>query len=315
MCEQTLLGGIELGGTKTVFAIGTVDGTILCRHSVATQNPAAVVADAATFFAESSYQIDALGVGAFGPIVVDANAECYGQLLNTNKPGWSNFDLIGALAEVIKLPTKLVTDVGAAAIAEARLGALKSCDIGIYLTVGTGIGGGIIANGSLLPALLHPEIGHITLNREAADWAPSTCQFHTNCAEGLAAGPAILARFGKTLSRFNAAEPEFALIAGYLGQLCSQLVMTLSPQRIVLGGGVSDTPELAAAVQAALVRHLGTYGPKELIGPGYICSPALGANAGVIGAMLSAAPNPLPSGRYDTIDRASVTCGSPEVLA
>lgn len=289
MHDAALIGGIELGGTKTVFAIGDGQGTILRRHTVSTRDPAAVIADACAFFNQSSLRIEALGVGAFGPVVVDPKAPDFGHLLDTNKPGWSGFNLMGALAQGIAVPARLVTDVGAAAIAEQRLGALRDVAIGIYLTIGTGIGGAIVCNGQLLPALLHPEMGHIALHRLAHDRAPSLCAFHDDCAEGLVAGPAIMARFGASLDHFMPDSAEYALVADYLGQLCSNLVLTLSPQRIVLGGGVGLAPGLTSAVQQSMVRQLGVYGPRATAQPGYLCPPALAQDAGVTGAMLCAA--------------------------
>lgn len=288
MADERLFGGIELGGTKTVFAIGTCSGKIIARRTVPTRAPEAVVADAAIFFAEGGSKVSALGVGAFGPIVIDPKAPDYGQLCDTNKPGWSGFGLTGALEEAMGLPVRLVTDVGAAAIGEAQLGALRGCEIGIYLTVGTGIGGAIIVGGKVLPALLHPEMGHIALRRLPGDAAPSTCNFHDNCAEGLAAGPAIAARFGKSLDHFAPDDPEFLMIADYLGQLCCQLVLTLSPQRIVLGGGVGGAPGVVPAVHRAMVRHLGRYAPAAVADEHYLTAPTLGQDAGITGALVCA---------------------------
>jgi fructokinase len=289
MADAPLLGGIELGGTKTVFAVGTGDGQIIARHTVPTRAPEAVIADAAAFFADSGHRIAALGVGAFGPIVIDPRAPEYGRLCDTNKPGWSGFDLVAALSEAVPVPTRLATDVGAAAVGEARRGGLRDVAIGVYLTVGTGIGGAIIAGRQVLPALLHPEMGHITLQRLAEDMAPSTCAFHASCAEGLAAGPAIAARFGKSLDHFTPESREFAMIAHYLGQLCCQLVLTLSPQRIVLGGGVGGAPGLVAAVHAAMVDQLGRYAPAAVAAEGYVTPPVLGQDAGIAGALVIAA--------------------------
>ena len=288
MTDDRLFGGIELGGTKTVLAIGTGSGKIIARRTVPTRAPEAVIADAATFFAEGGYRLSALGVGAFGPIVIDRKAADYGQLCETNKPGWSGFRLTDALEQAIGLPVQLVTDVGAAGIGEARLGALRGQDIGIYLTVGTGIGGAIIVGGKVLPALLHPEMGHIALERVPGDTAPSTCNFHDNCAEGLAAGPAVAARFGKSLDHFAPDDPEFLMIADYLGQMCCHLVLTLSPQRIVLGGGVGGAPGIVPAAHRAMVRHLGRYGPVAVTDDAFLTTPALGQDAGITGALVCA---------------------------
>ncbi len=289
MADDRLFGAIELGGTKTVLAIGAGSGEIVARHTVPTRAPDAVIADAAAFFGESDHSLSALGVGAFGPIVIDRKAPAYGQLCDTNKQGWSGFDLIGALERSIGLPVRLLTDVGAAAIGEARLGALRGKDIGLYLTVGTGIGGAIIVGGKVLPALLHPEMGHVALHRLPGDTAPSICSFHDNCAEGLAAGPAIAARFGKSLDRFSPDDPEFLLIADYLGQLSCQLVLTLSPQRIVLGGGVGGAPGIVPAVHRAMVRYLGRYAPAAVAEADYLVAPELDQDAGITGALICAA--------------------------
>lgn len=289
MADDRLFGAIELGGTKTVLAIGAGSGAIVARRTVPTRAPEAVIADAAAFFAGSGQPLSALGVGAFGPIVIDRKAPGYGKLCDTNKPGWSGFDLIGALERSIGLPVGLLTDVGAAAIGEARLGVLRGKDIGLYLTVGTGIGGAIIVGGRVLPALLHPEMGHVALHRLPGDAAPSTCGFHENCAEGLAAGPAIAARFGTSLDRFSPGDPEFLMIADYLGQLCCHLVLTLSPQRIVLGGGVGSAPGIIPAVHRAMVRYLGRYAPAAVAQPDYLVAPALDQDAGITGALICAA--------------------------
>jgi len=233
--------------------------------------------------------LSALGVGAFGPIVIDRKAPDFGQLCETNKPGWSGFNLAAGLEKALKLPVRLVTDVGAAAVGEARLGALRGLRIGIYLTIGTGIGGAIVVDGKVLPALLHPEMGHIALQRLPGDSAPSTCRFHDSCAEGLAAGPAIAARFGTSLDKFTPDAPEFLMIAEYLGQFCCQLVLTLSPQRIVLGGGVCNAPGLIGAAHQAMVRRLGRYAPAAVARPDYLAAPGLGEDAGITGAALCAA--------------------------
>lgn len=286
MADCALIGGIELGGTKTVLAVGRGDGTIVSRHTVPTRPPGDLLPEIVRFFAQQSAGIEALGVGAFGPVVVNRAAPDYGRLLETNKPGWSGFDLIGALEDRFQVDSALVTDVGAAAIGEARLGALQDVELGAYLTVGTGIGGAIVCREELLPAMLHPELGHVTLQRDGGDSAPSTCQFHANCAEGLAAGPAVLTRFGKSLDHFTPADPQFRLIAGYLGQLCANLVLTLSPQRIVLGGGVMQANGLLGEVRAAMVGRLGVYSPPGIRDDAFLCAPALAHDAGIVGALI-----------------------------
>lgn len=286
MGDRVPVGGIELGGTKTVLATGWADGTIIARHTVPTRRPAELMPEIAGFFGKQAFAIEALGVGAFGPVVVNRKAADYGRLLDTNKPGWSGFDLIAALEDSLQVESALVTDVGAAAIGEARLGALRDVELGAYLTVGTGIGGAIVCREELLPALLHPELGHVALQREQGDNGPSTCHFHASCAEGLAAGPAILARFGQSLDHYTTSDPQFRLIAGYLGQLCANLVLTISPQRIVLGGGVMQADGLLDAVRAGMVDHLGVYSPPGIDDDDYLCAPTLGHDAGIVGALI-----------------------------
>jgi fructokinase len=299
MDKKRLVGGLELGGTKTLIAVGYGDGTILERTSLTTVAPELLVPQIAAFLRSQNDAlgpIEALGVGAFGPIVVERNASNYGRLLQTNKLGWSDFDLALALRSAIDLTPNIVTDVAAAGIAEAALGALSGCELGVYLTVGTGIGGAIICHGKPLPALLHPEIGHVALQRHGADAAPSTCRFHLNCAEGLAAGPAIMARFGKSLSHFPSGGSEHDLIADYLGQLCANLVLTLSPHRIILGGGVGKTPGLIEAAHGAMLDHLGGYGPEAVASDQFICAPNLGQDAGIVGSLCVAElGNPSPA--------------------
>lgn len=286
MGDRLLIGGIELGGTKTVLATGWPDGMIVVRHTVPTRQPAELIPEIARFFAEQPLAIEALAVSGFGPVVVNRKAADYGRLLDTNKPGWSGFDLIAALEETLRVDSALVIDVGAAAKGEARHVAFRDIKLGAYLTVGTGIGGAFVCRDELLPALLHPELGHVALQRELGDSAPSTCFFHASYAEGLAAGPAILARFGMSLDHFAPSDPQFRLIAGYIAQLCANLVLTLSPQRIVLGGGVMQADSLLESVRAAMVGHLGAYSPPGMADDEYLCAPALSDSAGIVGVLI-----------------------------
>jgi len=285
---RRLVGGIELGGTKSIVAVGYNDGTILERISLPTVVPELLIPQIAAFLREQQMrlgEISALGVGAFGPITLDPKAHNYGKLLETNKQGWSGFDLASALRSATGLAPNIVTDVASAGIAEAHLGALRQSELGVYLTVGTGIGGAIIYHGKPLPALLHPEIGHVALQRHTTDTAPSACRFHPSCAEGLAAGPAIMARFGQSLRHFAPGSAEHGLIADYLGQLCANLVFTLSPQRIILGGGVGQTPSLIDATRASMLDRLGGYATEAIACDHFLSAPHLGQDAGIVGAL------------------------------
>ena len=288
MTERALVGGIELGGTKIVLAVGHPDGTIVAKTAIPTEEPQHALPRIIAFFAAWRGQLSGLGVAAFGPIVVDPAAADYGHLRDTNKQGWSGFDLAGSLADGLDLPLRLVTDVGAAGLAEARLGALAGARLGLYLTIGTGIGGAILVDGDIAPAMLHPEIGHLALQRHPGDGFASTCRFHPGCAEGLAAGPAVQARFGAPLNTFPAGSGEHALICDYLGQLCASLTLALSPHRIVIGGGVGQTPGIIPDTMRAMERHLGGYAVPQPGPDGYICSPQFGQDAGIVGALLCA---------------------------
>jgi len=288
MADARAVGGIELGGTKVVVAVGGADGSMVARATIPTREPELVLPAIAAFFETCGHDLAALGVGAFGPIAINPNAPDYGRLLQTNKPGWSGFDLVHELASRLDLPIALQTDVAAAAIGEAHRGALRGAPLGIYLTVGTGIGGAIVCNGQVLPALLHPEMGHLPVQRLAGDSAPSTCRFHSSCAEGLAAGPAIEARFGQSLNLFDQESQAHHLIADYLGQLCASLVLTLSPHRIVIGGGVSQTSGLLAEIGTAMRRQFGGYAANSLDPVDFLCLPALGQDAGIVGTLICA---------------------------
>lgn len=288
MADGKFVGAIELGGTKIVLAVGGSDGRVVKSTTVPTDHPDTVLPIVLGFFRDCGIPLSGIGVGAFGPIVIDPADPDYGKLLETNKPGWSGFDLVGYLSNTLRLPLALVTDVGAAAVGEAHLGALRDARLGIYLTVGTGIGGAIVLSGSVLPALLHPEMGHIRLQRDPNDTAPSACRFHPDCAEGLAAGPAIITRFGHALSHFDRGGAEHKLIADYLGQLCANLVLTLSPHRIVIGGGVGKTPGLILEISAAMNRHLGGYCVGQAQRADFLIGPALGQDAGIVGGLICA---------------------------
>lgn len=289
MKDRRIFGALELGGTKTVIALGTAAGEILHRATIPTGHPDVVVRDIRDFLQSLHLDPQGLGVGAFGPVVIDPAAPDFGHIIETNKPGWSGFNLGGALATATGLPVTMSTDVGVAGIAEARAGAMQDVSLGVYLTVGTGIGGAVLCHGEVLPALLHPEMGHIKVTRAEGDEMISTCRFHDDCAEGLAGGPAISRRFGASLSHFDPCGPEYRLVAGYLGECLASIVLMLSPQRIVLGGGVGKAEGLIDAVRAAMLDKLGPYGARAAAADGLIVPPAFGQDAGITGALMLAA--------------------------
>jgi fructokinase len=235
--------------------------------------------------------VDRLGVASFGPLVLDRQDPNYGRVAKTPKAGWSGADLVGVLQSGLGCAVSLDTDVNGAGLAEAMLGAGRGLDVVAYVTVGTGVGGGVIVRGQPLHGLNHPEMGHILLQKQPADADfAGVCPFHGHCVEGLTSGPAVLARLGHPLSEADPASPIFDLIGGYLGQFCATLSLIAAPQRIILGGGVMSNvclyPKIRTAFSASLADYL--QAPVVRDPQSYISPPALGGRAGVIGAMLLA---------------------------
>lgn len=285
---MNMMGGVELGGTKTRVARGMADGRILDSDTFPTEAPDRTFAKIVAFFARGE-PVAALGVGAFGPVSINRRDDDFGRLRRTPKPGWQGFD-IGAGLAPLRVPFALDTDVNVAGIGESRLGALKEVDCGVYLTVGTGIGGALMLDGRPVHGAAHPEMGHIGLVRQPGDDAPSFCPYHPDCAEGLAAGPAIEQRYGATLSELGSGHPAHALVADYIGQLAMGLVLFASAERIVIGGGVAKAPGFHAAAHAAMLARLNGYGVADVMQrPGFIVPPALGDDAGLTGALILAA--------------------------
>jgi fructokinase len=281
-------GGIEAGGTKWVCAIG--DGPAEVRDTVTfpTTTPEETIARAAAFFA-SNGAISAVGVGSFGPIDVRRSSPTWGRITTTPKPGWADTDVVGALGLALDVPVAFDTDVNAAALGEQRWGAAAGLETFCYITIGTGIGGGGMANGRLMHGLLHPEFGHMRIPHDREhDPFDGVCPYHGDCFEGLASGGAIRQRWdapGDTLTD-NAAVWE--LEAGYLALGLVNVICTLSPQRIVLGGGVMKQPVLLPLVRREVQRLLAGYVDAPELRDGldeFIVAPALGDRAGVLGAI------------------------------
>jgi fructokinase len=230
--------------------------------------------------------LGAIGVAAFGPIVLDATSPQYGRLLTTPKAGWSEFDLRAALAKRFPVPLAIDTDVNAAALAEQQLGAARGLRSVAYITVGTGIGGGLAVDGATLQGALHPEIGHMRLRRRGGDRHVSTCAFHDDCAEGLVAGPAVVRRLGGRGTLEEAPE-IMETVAGYLGDLTAYVVLAWAPHRIVFGGGVMSAKGLLEMLRQELraaIGHYGVYGPSRAD----FLVPAGLADAGLEGALILA---------------------------
>ena len=287
-----ILGGIEAGGTKFVCAVGTADGELLVEERFPTTLPEETIGRAIEFFrAQTAVHgpLSALGISAFGPLDPDISSPTYGYITTTPKPGWGHTDFVGRLREAFAVPVGFDTDVNGAALAERRWGAAQGLHTFIYLTIGTGIGGGIVAQGNLLHGLVHPEVGHIRLDHDwQRDPFPGICPYHGDCLEGMACGPAIEKRWGISGKDLPADHPAWDLEAHYLAQALQSLVCVTSPQRIILGGGVMEQPQLFPLVRRKLLDFLNNYVQHPAILDhidSYVVPPGLGNQAGVLGAV------------------------------
>jgi fructokinase len=290
-----LFGGIEGGGTKFVCVVGRGPDEIVAETRIPTTTPEATLSRAADFFrAEGARRggLAAVGVGSFGPVDLREGSATWGYITTTPKAGWAQTDVAGRLGQDLGVPVAFDTDVNAAAIGEARWGAAQGLDTFIYLTVGTGIGGGGLQGGQPMHGLVHPEMGHMLLPHDRSlDPFPGVCPFHGGCLEGLASGPALLARWGQAAESLPADHPAWALEARYLALALVNLVTTLSPQRIVMGGGVMEQAHLFPLIRKEVVARLNGYirAPEILDAiDAYIVAPGLGSRSGRLGALAMA---------------------------
>jgi fructokinase len=287
-----LFGGIEAGGTKFVCALSTGPNDVRSEIRFPTTQPSENIAQAVDFFQEQSKLHGppaAIGIASFGPVDPDPDSPSFGYITTTPKPGWLNTDLAGALGEALGLPVGFDTDVNGAALGEWRWGAAQGLDTFIYLTIGTGIGGGAMVNGRLAHGLIHPEMGHIRLphDRQVDPYA-GHCPYHQDCLEGLASGPAIGDRWGQAAESLPPEHPAWDLEAHYLALALVNFICTLSPQRIVMGGGVMSQPQLFPLVRQNVLTLLNGYVQSPAIleqMDSYIVPPGLGSRAGVLGAI------------------------------
>jgi fructokinase len=274
-----------------VCAVGTGPGDVRAEVVIPTTTPAPTVAAAVAFFAAQTARapIAALGIASFGPVDLDPASPGWGAITTTPKPGWAGTDLAGPLARALGVPVAFDTDVNGAAVAEHRWGAGRGCDPLVYVTVGTGIGGGAIVNGRRLHGLVHPEMGHLRVPRDrAVDPFPGACPAHGDCLEGLASGVAMRQRWGAPPESLPADHPGWDLEAEYLALGLLAIVGILSPRRIVVGGGVVSSPHVLPRIRARLATLLGGYLRSPALGDHldrYVVPPGLGDRAGVLGAL------------------------------
>lgn len=285
------IGGIEAGGTKVNCAVGTADGRIIDQTQFPTTTPQETIAQMLDYFADK--EIGSLGVASFGPIDPNPASPTYGSILDTPKPHWSRYNLLADLKRALPVPIFFDTDVNGAALAEHYWGAAKGLSNCIYLTVGTGIGGGAYVDGKLLHGLLHPEMGHIYVRRHPQDHFAGVCPFHSDCLEGMAAGPAIHKRLGIAGKDLQEEHEIWDFVSYYLAQALINYTMILSPEIILLGGGVMKQHQLFPKIRAQFANLLGDYIKRSPLPDAlekYIRFPELGDFAGLYGALALAVP-------------------------
>jgi len=287
-----MFGGIEGGGTKFICAVGTSPGDIRRETRIPTTMPDETLSQTISFFQQAELdfgRLSALGVACFGPLDPRSDSPTFGHILPTPKPGWTNADIVGTLRSVFDIPIGFDTDVNGAAMGEWKWGAAQGLDTFIYLTVGTGIGGGAMVNGQLVHGLLHPEMGHILLPHDKErDPFEGACPFHKDCFEGLASGPAMEKRWGQKAETLSLDHPAWELEAHYIALALSSFVMTFSPQRIILGGGVGGREDLLPMTRKNVQTLVNGYVQSPMITQAideYIVLPALGGRAGMLGAI------------------------------
>jgi len=287
--SSRLFGAIEAGGTKFRCAVADGAGELFSEVRIPTGTPANTLAACAKFFDSAQAtlgELQAFGVASFGPLDLNRRSKTWGHLLLTPKRGWAGVDLVSPFIERYSKPVFIDTDVNAAALAEQRLGAERDCVSVAYVTVGTGIGGGAVVNGSPLRGVPHPEMGHLRVLRDPRDSFEGVCPFHGDCLEGLASGPAIASRWDSSLDQLPAEHSAYSIVGYYLGQLAAAIVLLLASDRIVFGGGVMREellPHIRHSARSALSGY--PMGSAE----NRIGLPALGENSGLIGAALLAA--------------------------
>lgn len=280
-----MYGAIEAGGTKFVCAVGNDNDEVMDRVSFPTTTPEETMAKVFNFF--DRFELQALGIGSFGPIDVDMQSQTYGYIKDTPKLAWANYDLLGEVRRKYNIPVGWTTDVNIAALSEATKGAGKGLKSVLYLTVGTGIGGGAVVNGRILEGFSHPEMGHIKVQRHPMDHYKGNCPFHHDCLEGMAAGPSIHARLNKKGQEIAPDHEVWDYLAHYLAQALLNYSMILRPEMIILGGGVMKSPNLLSKIKELFVDLIARYidiPPVEQ----YLIHPTLGDDVGIIGGFILA---------------------------
>lgn len=279
------IGALEAGGTKMVCAIGNEKGEIFEKISIPTKTPETTMPEMIQWF--KAKKIEALGIGCFGPIDPDKDSPTYGYITSTPKLAWKDYNIVGAFEEQLCCPVGFDTDVNGSALGEVTFGQAKGKKNIVYLTVGTGIGAGVYAEGKLLHGMLHPEAGHILMRRREDDHYEGKCPYHKTCLEGLAAGPAIEERWGKKGIELQNRDEVWDLEAYYLAQALTDYILILAPQLIILGGGVMHQEQLFTRIRSYVKDMLNGYiKTKELEDiDHYIVPASLHDDQGIMGAL------------------------------
>lgn len=283
-------GGIDAGGTRFVCAVGSGPGRLEAETRFPTTTPEETLGRAVDFLRENAGAgLAAVGIGSFGPLDLRRDSPTYGRLTSTPKLAWEGVDLVGTVSDALGVPAALDTDVNASALAEHLWGAAMGVDDLVYVTVGTGIGGGAMAGGKIVHGLVHPEMGHMRVPHDrGADDFDGVCPYHGDCLEGLASGPAIERRWGARPETLPDDHPAWELAAGYLAAGVANLVCTLSPRLVVMGGGVMERASLLPRIRAGVRDLLGGYVRAPEVSDAideYVVAPALGGRSGVLGAI------------------------------
>lgn len=288
---SAIFGGVETGGTWTVCALGSGPDDVLAKERFPTSDPAETLSRIVAFFAARQL-LAALGVGSFGPIDVDRSSPHWGEVTTTPKTAWRHTQVAKTIQERLGVPVSFDTDVAAAALGEHRWGAGRGSGSLCYLTVGTGIGAGLLLDGTPWHGLIHPEVGHMRIPHDlAADPFAGSCPSHGDCLEGLASGPALAARWGMPAQQLPVEHPGWELEARYIALGILNIVCVVSPDRVIAGGGVLEHPTLLESVRECLRALAGGYFETPLLGEGidrYLVAPELGDDAGVLGAIAMA---------------------------
>jgi len=277
------IGALEAGGTKMVMAVLNENGEVMDRTSIPTRTPEETMPEMIEYF--RAHEVDSLGVACFGPIDLRKNSPTYGYILGTPKLAWRNYDILGTFERALHVPTAFDTDVNGSAIGESMWGSAKDVGSCVYITIGTGIGIGVIVDGRPIHGALHPEGGHIALKRAPGDDFAGICPAHGDCFEGLCGGPAIEAHYGKAAPELADRADVWELESYYIAQAITNYILVLSPEKIILGGGVMKTEGLLPLIREKVLKLLNDYlqidGLKDI--DNYIVAPGLGDDQGIMG--------------------------------